>query len=87
MEQCLLALARPRSLRQRRAAGQWRHRTPRQRGAEALAEPSPGITLAIDAEKRLADEEMKVIFRPDGTLAKITKQIDPASAHGEYIGV
>jgi choline kinase len=52
-----------------------------------LAAPCPGITLAIDAEKRLADEEMKVIFRPDGRLAKINIRIDPASAHGEYIGV
>lgn len=52
-----------------------------------LAAPSRGITLAIDAEKRLADEEMKVIFGPDGTLTKITKHIDPASAYGEYIGV
>jgi choline kinase len=49
------------------------------------AEPN-GITLAIDDQKRLADEEMKVIFS-DGRLSRITKLMDPATAHGEYIGV
>ena len=30
---------------------------------------------------------MKVLLDADGNLAKITKLMDPASAHGEYIGV
>jgi len=51
-----------------------------------LAAPPNGITLAIDNQKKLADEEMKVIFS-DGRLSKITKLMDPATAHGEYIGL
>jgi len=70
-----------------------------------LAAPRNGITLAIDDQKKLADEEMKVIFSADprstgaggrwvgsaGTagsrLERITKLMDPATAHGEYIGL
>src|SRR4051812_32175782 len=48
------------------------------------AEPN-GITLAIDDQKKLADEEMKAVFT-DGRLTKITKLMDPADADGEYIG-
>jgi choline kinase len=44
------------------------------------------IVLALDDVKSLADEEMKVILGPDGRLTKITKLMDPAQAHGEYIG-
>jgi choline kinase len=44
------------------------------------------LILAIDAVKKLADEEMKVILDERGLLARITKQMDPAQAHGEYIG-
>jgi choline kinase len=45
-----------------------------------------GIVIAVDAVKRLADEEMKVIIDPDGRLTRITKLMDPALAYGEYIG-
>jgi choline kinase len=45
-----------------------------------------GIVIAVDDVKRLADEEMKVIAGPDGRLSRITKLMDPALAHGEYIG-
>ena len=45
-----------------------------------------GIVIAVDDVKRLADEEMKVITGPDGRLSRITKLMDPALAHGEYIG-
>jgi choline kinase len=44
------------------------------------------IVLAVDDVKRLADEEMKVVLGPDGRLTRITKLMDPAQAHGEYIG-
>jgi choline kinase len=44
------------------------------------------LILAIDAVKKLADEEMKVILDERGLMARITKQMDPAQAHGEYIG-
>ncbi|MEU4242954.1 phosphocholine cytidylyltransferase family protein [Actinoplanes sp. NPDC026619] len=51
-----------------------------------LANRGPSILLAIDNVKKLADEEMKTVFREDGQLAKITKLMDPADAFGEYIG-
>jgi choline kinase len=52
-----------------------------------LAGRGPGILLAIDDVKKLADEEMKTIFDADGRLTRITKLMEPADAHGEYIGV
>ena len=45
-----------------------------------------GLVIAVDDIKRLADEEMKVIIDPGGRLTRITKLMDPALAHGEYIG-
>jgi choline kinase len=51
-----------------------------------LAQRGPGILLAIDNVKKLADEEMKTIFDADGQLTRITKLMDPAEASGEYIG-
>jgi len=51
-----------------------------------LAARGPGILLAIDNVKKLADEEMKAVFSADGRLTKITKLMDPAEASGEYIG-
>lgn len=52
-----------------------------------LAARGPGILLAVDAVKRLADEEMKVIVDETGQVRRITKQMDPATAFGEYIGL
>jgi len=56
-----------------------------------LAARRPGLAadliLAVDTVKKLADEEMKVAADERGLLARITKQMDPADAHGEYIGV
>ena len=51
-----------------------------------LAQRGPAILLAVDTVKKLADEEMKTIFDADGRLTRITKLMDPAEAHGEYIG-
>ena len=51
-----------------------------------LANRGPDVLLALDVEKRLADEEMKVQVDSDGRLTRITKLMDPAVAHGEYIG-
>jgi choline kinase len=45
------------------------------------------IILALDSEKLLADEEMKVICSASGGVERITKLMDPATATGEYIGV
>jgi choline kinase len=49
-----------------------------QRGADVL--------LAVDDEKTLGEEGMKVLTT-DGVMEHIGKEIDPASAAGEYIGV
>ncbi|MBV9449741.1 MAG: phosphocholine cytidylyltransferase family protein [Streptosporangiaceae bacterium] len=51
-----------------------------------LATTAPDVVIAVDDVKTLADEEMKVTLSEDGTLARITKNMDPASAYGEYIG-
>jgi choline kinase len=45
-----------------------------------------GLVIAVDDVKHLADEEMKVITDPEGRVRRITKLMDPALAHGEYIG-
>jgi choline kinase len=52
-----------------------------------LGARGPGVLLAVDREKRLGDEEMKVLLSEDGRLLRISKGIDPAAAAGEYIGV
>jgi len=51
-----------------------------------LSDRGPGVLLAVDAVKTLADEEMKVIVDASGQVTRITKLMDPASAFGEYIG-
>ena len=53
---------------------------------EAAAAATDGLIIAVDDVKQLADEEMKVVRGADGTLAQITKNMDPARAYGEYIG-
>jgi choline kinase len=50
------------------------------------ARGSAPVLLAIDDDKPLGEEEMKVHLEA-GLLTRITKQMDPASADGEYIGV
>jgi choline kinase len=45
------------------------------------------IILALDTVKKLADEEMKVVYEPGRGVRRITKLMDPAEAGGEYIGV
>lgn len=51
-----------------------------------LSARGPGIVLAVDTAKALADEEMKVQVAADGSLTRITKLMDPGDAYGEYIG-
>jgi len=51
-----------------------------------LAARGPGVLLAVDDLKPLADEEMKVIVDDRGQVQRITKLMDPALAFGEYIG-
>jgi choline kinase len=45
------------------------------------------LVLALDTEKKLADEEMKVVWHAETGVSRITKLMDPVDAHGEYIGV
>jgi choline kinase len=45
------------------------------------------VLLAMDDVKPLGAEEMKVVLGPDGHLLRISKELDPASVDGEYIGV
>jgi choline kinase len=52
-----------------------------------LAARGTDLVLAVDREKPLGEEEMKVHVTADGLLDRIHKGLDPASAQGEYIGV
>ncbi|MDQ3707797.1 MAG: phosphocholine cytidylyltransferase family protein [Actinomycetota bacterium] len=45
------------------------------------------IVLALDDQKSLAEEEMKVQLDGDDRLLRINKALDPRAVHGEYIGV
>ena len=45
------------------------------------------IVLALDDQKSLAEEEMKVVLDQDGRLQRINKAVDPVDANGEYIGL
>jgi choline kinase len=47
----------------------------------------PDVLLAIDCDKRLGEEEMKVLLDGDGRMVRINKAIDPQQAEGEYIGL
>ena len=52
-----------------------------------LAGRGADVVLAVDREKPLGEEEMKVRLSDEGLLEQITKRMDPAEAQGEYIGV
>ncbi len=52
-----------------------------------LENRGPAILLAVDIVKKLAEEEMKLTIDCAGNLARITKQMDPTTAFGEYIGL
>jgi choline kinase len=52
-----------------------------------LAARGPDVLLAVDSVKQLGAEEMKVVLAADGGLSRINKDVDPAAADGEYIGV
>jgi len=45
------------------------------------------LVLAVDREKALGEEEMKVLLDGSGRMTRVHKAIDPGRAHGEYIGV
>ena len=52
-----------------------------------LGARGPGVLLALDAAKRLGVEEMKVELDGDRAVRRISKELDPDAAEGEYIGV
>jgi choline kinase len=52
-----------------------------------LAARGPALLLAVDTEKPLAHEEMKVRWSAETGLQTITKVMPPETAYGEYIGV
>ena len=52
-----------------------------------LSARGPGVLLAVDREKPLGHEEMKVLLDGDGRLERISKEVDPGAADGEYIGL
>jgi choline kinase len=52
-----------------------------------LENRGPAILLAVDTVKKLAEEEMKLTIDCAGNLARITKQMNPSTAFGEYIGL
>jgi choline kinase len=52
-----------------------------------LAARGADVLLAVDRQRELGNEAMKVTLSPAGTLQRISKEIDPTSADGEYIGV
>jgi choline kinase len=52
-----------------------------------LAGRGPELLIAVDDVKPLGGEEMKVHVTAEGHLDRINKALDPATAHGEYIGV
>jgi choline kinase len=52
-----------------------------------LAARGEDIVIAVDQEKPLGAEEMKVHVTGEGLLDRIHKSLDPATAHGEYIGL
>ena len=45
------------------------------------------LVIAVDDEKPLGEEEMKVHITREGLLDRINKSLDPATAQGEYIGL
>jgi len=56
------------------------------RFVEAAATTEAEALLAVDLERELTDESMKVTLRPDGTLDRIGKRgVEPGA--GEYVGL
>ncbi|MEA2431506.1 MAG: hypothetical protein QOF65_367 [Thermoleophilaceae bacterium] len=52
-----------------------------------LAARGEPIVIAVDDEKELGEEEMKVHVTGEGLLDRINKSLDPATSQGEYIGL
>jgi choline kinase len=52
-----------------------------------LAARGPELVIAVDDQKLLGEEEMKVHVTAEGLLDRINKGLEPRTARGEYIGV
>jgi choline kinase len=52
-----------------------------------LESRGPDLLIAVDDERPLGEEEMKVHVDADGHLERINKALDPGGSHGEYIGL
>jgi choline kinase len=52
-----------------------------------MASDGTGVTLAVDRRENLSSEDMKVQSNERGDILRISKQIDPTQADGEFIGV
>jgi choline kinase len=59
----------------------------RTEGAAGAARAGGRLIIAIDDIKPLGDEEMKVVLDPGGLMRRITKDMKPGQADGEYMGV
>ena len=53
----------------------------------AAVPPQDRLVIAIDDVKPLGEEEMKVVLDAGGLMRRITKNMNPDHAHGEYMGV
>lgn len=51
------------------------------------ARPPDRLIIAVDDIKPLGEEEMKVVLGRDGLMRRITKNMNPDHADGEYMGV
>jgi choline kinase len=52
-----------------------------------LAARGTDLLIAVDDVQELGEEQMKVHVDAEGHLERINKALDPATSHGEYIGV
>src|SRR5215467_10618151 len=59
----------------------------RTKAAAGAARAGGRLIIAIDDIKPLGDEEMKVVLDPGGLMRRITKNMEPGLADGEYMGV
>jgi choline kinase len=53
----------------------------------AAADRGDDLVIALDDVRELGEEQMKVRLSDERLLTRITKQMDPADAVGEYIGL
>lgn len=54
---------------------------------EALLADEGDAVVAVDRLRAMGEEEVKVVCAADGRVSAIGKQLAPASAHGEFLGI